>query len=108
MFPFSFDLSAVAAVWDRDDNAARVNMQVLVNGSLVEFNAANGRFLLHDFIASICYRKLNLNETRTMEAQLRYAHIFLRFAKQAAVALLPKGYNDTLARIQLFDQSACI
>jgi tetratricopeptide (TPR) repeat protein len=130
VFPASFDLRAVAAVWeavaaaevvaavydrreggsadagdsavtDRRYSEARDAMQALVNASLVEWNESNARFRLHDLVRQFCDGRLT--DAERDDARLRHARHFRDVGAEAAQLYL-KGGEDTLRGLELFDR----
>ena len=101
VFPAGFHLAAAAAVWEEEVAAARDVMQSLVNASLVETNAVNDRFRLHDLVRQFCEGKLT--EAKLSEgARLRHAQHFLDVLNFAAKLYSEK--DKSLSGLRLFDQ----
>jgi tetratricopeptide (TPR) repeat protein len=101
VFTASFDLPAAAAVWEKEPAAARATLQVLVNASLVEFNADNARFRLHDLARHFCDRRLS--EPQREEARLRHARHYIAVGYEGK-RLYMKGGEHVLAGLRLFDR----
>lgn len=115
VFPASFDLRAAAAVWSpgfsqseppeggtpNETDAARDAMQALVNASLVEFNAGNGRFRLHDLVRQFCAGRLS--ETDRTATLLRHARHYRDVAVEAD-ALYKQGGANMARGLELFDR----
>ncbi|HVM59452.1 MAG TPA: tetratricopeptide repeat protein [Verrucomicrobiae bacterium] len=100
VFPASFDLRAAAAVWESDQDAARDNLQVLFNASLVEWNEATNRFRLHDLIRDFCNGKLSSDDRSA--AQLRHSEHYSQILDEAGELLL-KGGDSILHGLAVFD-----
>ena len=114
VFPASFDLRAAAAVWSpgfsrseppesgtpNETDAARDTMQALVNASLVEFNAGNGRVRLHDLVRQFCAGRLS--ETDRTAALLRHARHYGDVAQESNT--LYKQRENVLGGLELFDR----
>jgi tetratricopeptide (TPR) repeat protein len=101
VFTAGFDLPAAAAVWEKEPAAARAVMQALVNASLVEFNADNARFRLHDLARLFCDRRLT--EAQREEACLRHARHYIAVGEEADRLYL-QGGEHVVAGLQLFDR----
>ncbi len=101
VFTASFDLRAAAAVWGMEEKAALAAMQALLNASLTEHNAANGRFRLHDLVRQFCAGRLAGPE-RTA-ALMRHAGHY-RDVGAETDELYMKGGENVLRGLELFDR----
>jgi tetratricopeptide (TPR) repeat protein len=102
VFFASFDLPAAAAVWGEGQAGSpqRAFMQLLVNASLVEHDAANSRFRLHDLVRQFCDGKLT--EAERTGLHLAHARHYTAVGRVAKKLFLTKGKHvDGLA---LFDR----
>jgi tetratricopeptide (TPR) repeat protein len=101
IFTASFDLPAAAAVWEKETAAARATLQVLVNASLVEFNADNARFRLHDLARQFCDRPLS--EAQREETRFHHAKHYLGVSWEAD-GLYKEGGDRVVVGLLLFDR----
>ncbi len=101
VFPASFDLRAVAAVWQKDADTARDALQTLVTARLVEWDEAAARFRLHDLVRQFCEGKLS--DTDRDSAHLRHAAHYRDVGYETA-ALYLKGGENVRAGLDLFDR----
>ncbi|HEY6169736.1 MAG TPA: NB-ARC domain-containing protein, partial [Verrucomicrobiae bacterium] len=91
-------LRSAGALHD-DLEAARATMQALVNASLVEWNAAAGRFRLHDLVRAFCDGKLSA----AARDELHFAHArhYTVIAEEADKIYLD---GNPVAGLALFDR----
>ncbi len=122
VFPASFDLDAVRAVWDgsgeRENTPApsesekltpfspftdeyRTALQGLVEGGLVEWNAANRRFHLHPLARDFALGRMAPEDLET--ARLSHAEHFTRVGQRAR-DLYRAGGSEALEGLALFDR----
>ena len=106
VFSPSFDLHAVAAVWDEEarypaaTDHEREAMQMLVNANLVKLDKITGKFRLHDLVRCFCDGKLS--KLQRNSASLRYSEHYKRII-DAASALLKQGGESMLRGLEMFD-----
>ena len=101
IFPVSFDLRAVAAIWETKTEAAVDIMEALLKGSLVEADENKVRFRLHDLVRQFCSRKLSAAERN--DSMMRYARHYTKIGDEADQLYL-KGGKDLLLGLELFDR----
>lgn len=101
IFTASFDVSAAAAIWEREPTAARAVLQALVNANLVEFNKESARFRLHDLARQFCERRLS--EVQREEASLQHAMHYIAVGDNADQIYLQGGAH-VVEGLELFDR----
>ena len=100
IFPGSFDLLAIAAVWGIEKEPARAQLQLMINASLVERYEETERFRLHDLIRQFCDGKLSSAHRNI--AQVRHAMHYYRILSEAEKLFL-QGNDASLRGLSLFD-----
>lgn len=75
VFPDTFDVRAVAIVWDRDEDTAQALLVQLRAAGLVEWNEPARRYSLHDLVRQFIAPRLKGEERRL--AQWRHAAYYL-------------------------------
>ena len=100
VFPETFDVKAVAAVWELEPEAAQDKLSELVSYSLLEWNGATRRHRLHD-LAQV-YADSRLTETERRATQQRHAAHYWA-VMGTADQLYFKGGEDLMRRLELFD-----
>jgi len=101
IFTAAFDLRAAAAIWEMEPDAARGEMQALVNASLVEWSEATGRFRLHDLVRQFCLCRLS--EGNRSAALLLHAGHYRDVCREAN-ELYKQGGENVLLGLALFDR----
>jgi tetratricopeptide (TPR) repeat protein len=100
VFPETFDVAAVAAVWEVEAEAARDGLSELRAYSLVEWSEGTDRYRLHD-LARV-FAGSRLGEAEGEAARRRHAAHFLGVLGVADDVYL-KGGDDVMRGLSLFD-----
>ncbi len=104
VFPQTFDDKAAAAVWQVTRKAAQSTLSDLMKWSLVEFNADDGRYRLHDLARLFAEARLSeAGAEETGVAQRRFA-LHYRTVLSACQSLYLEGNDSVLRGLALFDQ----
>ncbi len=99
-FPDTFDAAAVAEIWELEADPAQNSLGYLLKISMLEWNAATGRYRLHDLMRDFARQKLRDSERQT--AALRHASHYYNVLGNAHVRYL-RGGEDTARGLALFD-----
>lgn len=100
VFPDTFDLAAVAAMWEIDDNAMQDVLSDLVKYSLLEWDEATARYRLHDLVR--LFAAIILSEAERDKGLRRHASHYLIKSKEAK-DLYSQGGEALKRGLVLFD-----
>lgn len=100
IFPETFDLDAAASVWNLERDAALDALGELIKCSLVEWNEASARYLLHDLTR--LFMNSHLTELERLEGQTSYTQHYLDVF-QHANTLYTEGGDSLKKGLAIFD-----
>src|SRR3989441_4614988 len=100
VFPDTFDLAAAAAVWEAELGPAQEPLAELLLYSLLEFNAASGRYRLHDLVR--LFADARLDNAERVAPQRRHAEHY-KDVTAAANKLYLQGGELQKNGLVLFD-----
>jgi tetratricopeptide (TPR) repeat protein len=100
VFPDSFDLAAAAAVWDIPPEKAQDPLGELLAYSLIDFDQANARYILHNLVR--LFANLRLREDERTTASKRHCKHYLAVL-QTANDFYTRGGEAVVKGLELFD-----
>ncbi len=101
VFPDTFDLAAVAAVWEVDEDAAQDALSEIVSYSLLDWEAATSRYRLHDLAREFASAQLSKAEHNA--TQLSHAQHFCEVLRKSRDLYL-QGNEQVTVGLALFDR----
>jgi tetratricopeptide (TPR) repeat protein len=100
VFPSSFDVSAVGAMWDLEEDGARKLLGSLRRHSLLDYDETSSRYGLHDLLSDYALSQMKNEEEQ--EARLKHSTHY-KDVLRAANQLYSEGGEKILAGLRLFD-----
>jgi tetratricopeptide (TPR) repeat protein len=100
VFPDSFDVPAVAAVWETDDDAAQGTLSELVKFSMLEWDEAVRRYRLHDLMRD--FARGRMTDAERDATALRHARHYAEVLG-GTDQLYKEGGDSILLGLALFD-----
>ena len=102
VFPDSFDEKAASALWEIDEDSANYALGHLTNFSLVDFDATNNRYSLHDLSRDFAAARLREHLDEDYGAHKRHSTYYLAVLASANKLFL-QGNDAMLNGLQRFD-----
>jgi tetratricopeptide (TPR) repeat protein len=102
VFPGEFDVEAAAAVWASQGRAAERALTTLLQYSVVEYDAAAGRYRLHDLMRDFAWEQLRKKSSERNTAKRRHAMHYLKLATTCNETYLKRGQHE-LQGLREFD-----
>ncbi len=102
VFPDSFDEQAAAAIWQISEDAANDALSDLCNFSMVDFDATNNRYALHDLLRDFAVVRLRENEIEDYAVHKLHSNHYLNMLVNVH-ELFVQGSEAVSHGLKLFD-----